>query len=79
VQTFVTVWRLKDPDTLIASIVVGTQWTFVILFVGIGFGVQTHPPEKYYATPTPVRLYRMNHLWFSILIFNLTTVLVLDW
>jgi len=32
---------------------VGIQWIFVILFVAIGFGVHTHPPNEYYATPTP--------------------------
>jgi hypothetical protein len=54
VQTFVTIWWLIPPEKYIAFISVGVQWIFVILFVGIGFGLHTHPPGKYYATPTPV-------------------------
>jgi hypothetical protein len=55
VQTFVTIWWLKDPNKIIARIAVGVQWLFVILFAAIGFGVHTHPPNNYYATPTPVK------------------------
>jgi hypothetical protein len=51
----VTIWWLKAPSKLVTSIFVAIQWLFVILFVGIGFGENTHAPSKYYATPTPVR------------------------
>jgi hypothetical protein len=58
----VTIWWLKAPNKLVASISVAIQWLFVILFVGIGFGENTHPPNKYYATPTPVRPFHTN-IW----------------
>jgi hypothetical protein len=53
VQTFATIWWLHEPSIEAAFVTVGIQWTFVLLFVAIGFGVHTHPPDKYYATPTP--------------------------
>jgi len=53
VQTFWTIWWLKDPRKDIAFICVGIQWTFVFLFVTIGFAVNSGPPGRYYATPTP--------------------------
>lgn len=53
VQTFVTIWWLYVPSIKVAFLIVGVEWIFVILFVAIGFGVNTHPPGRYYATPTP--------------------------
>jgi hypothetical protein len=53
VQTFVAIWWLKSPVTSITSVFVGVQWVFIVLFVAIGFGVHTHPPTTYYATPVP--------------------------
>jgi len=52
-QTFVTIWWLKDPKIPNAFIYVGIQWAFVLLFVIIGFAVNSRPPSKYYSTPTP--------------------------
>jgi len=49
----VTIWWLKKPSRVIAFISVGVQWTFAILFGGIGYGLHTHAPRQYYATPTP--------------------------
>jgi hypothetical protein len=54
VQTFASIWWLHIPTKKTAFIIIGVEWIFVILFVGIGFGVHTHAPGKYYATPTPV-------------------------
>jgi len=53
VQTFASIWWLHIPTKKTAFIIIGVEWIFVILFVGIGFGVHTHAPSKYYATPTP--------------------------
>src|ERR1700683_2467900 len=77
-QTFVTIWWLKDPKIPNAFIYVGIQWAFVLLFVIIGFAVNSRPPSKYYSTPTPVCHCCMIYLSRSILTFYLTTVLVLD-
>lgn len=41
--------------------VIGVQWLFVILFVAIGFGVHTHPPKEYYASPVPVSSHDTNY------------------
>ena len=53
-QTFVTIWWLKNPSKLVALISVGMLWLFVIVFVAVEFAVNTNPPDSYYATPTPV-------------------------
>jgi hypothetical protein len=53
VLTFVAMWWLRNPTIVIASGFIGVQWIFIALFVGIEFGVHTHPPSAYYATPTP--------------------------
>jgi len=53
VQTFVTIWWLKNPSKLVALISVGMLWLFVIVFVAVEFAVNTNPPDSYYATPTP--------------------------
>lgn len=78
-QTFVSLWWLKYPTIQAASWYVGITWVFIILWVGIGFGVHTHPPSEYYATPTPVRPPHVIYLYNFKLRFYLTTVLVLDW
>lgn len=59
VQTFISIWWLKPPAIITASISVFVQWLFIILFVAIGFGGHTSPPSTYYATPTPVRCFPM--------------------
>jgi len=53
VQTFVTIWWLKDPSTIIAIIMTGVVWIFVTLFVAISYALHTHPGKEYYASPTP--------------------------
>jgi len=53
VQTFVTIWWLKDPKKFIAFISVGIQCTLAVLIVGIPYGLHTHPPNNYYVIPTP--------------------------
>jgi hypothetical protein len=58
VQTFVlTKWEIPSQDhiNIVVSICIVFQWLFVILFVGIAFGIHTHEGTEYYATPTPVR------------------------
>lgn len=54
VQTFVTIWWLKDPNKIIALVSIGIQWIFVILIVAIEYALHTHPQREYYAAPTPV-------------------------
>jgi len=53
VQTFVTIWWLKEPNKLMAFVSAGVQWIFGILVVGINYGVHTKPPNEYYAHPVP--------------------------
>jgi len=53
VQTFTTVWWLQYLNRTISVIVNCVTFVFVILWVGIGFGIHTNPPEEYYAVPTP--------------------------
>ena len=71
-----TIWWLKKPNRVIAFISVGVQWTLVILFVGIGYGLHTHAPSQYYATPTPVFHLHVSYMGSTILISY--QVLVLD-
>lgn len=51
-HTFFVVWMRKGMHSLTAaSVVVATKWTFLILWVVIGWAV--HRSETYFA-PTPV-------------------------
>jgi len=54
VQTFLIIWRLKLLNATVSAVVIGIEFSFVILFVGIGFGIHTHPKKEYYAAPVPV-------------------------
>jgi hypothetical protein len=78
VQTFVSIWWLKKPNEVIAAVTIGFEWLFLVLFVGVGFGMHTHPPREYYASPTPVRHYHTIPLCDSMLRIHLMVVLVLD-
>lgn len=59
-QTFVTIWWLKDPSKTIAVVSIVVQWLFAILFVTISYALHTHPGKEYFATPTPVIVF----IWF---------------
>jgi hypothetical protein len=52
-QTFVTIWWIKEPNKPIAFISTGIQWTLSILLVGTRYGMHTKPPHEYYAHPVP--------------------------
>jgi hypothetical protein len=74
-QTFVSIWWLKQPKKSFALIAVGIQWIFAVTFVGVAYGLHSHPPREYYATPTPVCKRCIGFPWFKA---NSLTVLVLD-
>src|ERR1700676_991154 len=73
VQTFATIWWLHEPSIRAAIITITIQWILVILFVDIGFGVHTHPPGKYYATPMPVCCCLIMYTCYPMLIFYLAS------
>lgn len=52
-QTFLKLWRLKYLKRTTSAIIMSAEFIFVILLVGIGFGVYTRLGE-YYAAPIPV-------------------------
>jgi hypothetical protein len=60
------------PRIGIALFAIGAQWLFVILFVAIGFGIHTHPPNEYYASPIPVK--HISHRCTAALILILLLV-----
>jgi len=53
VQTFAAVWWLQYLNRTISVIVNCVTFIFMLLWVGIGFGIHTNPPKEYYAVPTP--------------------------
>lgn len=53
IQTFLTIWWLKYLSRTISLIICLVELLFIVLFVGIGFGIHTRPPNEYYAAPTP--------------------------
>jgi len=53
VQTFLMLWWLQYLKRTTSAIVMGVELIFVILIVGIPFGVYTQSGERFYATPIP--------------------------
>lgn len=74
VQTFLIIWRHKYLNRTISIIVMSLELIFIVLFIGITFGIHTHPKEKYFAAPVPVCV---EHLLFCLCNSNVV-VLVLD-
>jgi hypothetical protein len=54
VQTFLVIWRLKDLNRRVSTIVIFVEAVFLILIIAIPPGIHTHPPTEYYITPAPV-------------------------
>jgi hypothetical protein len=47
-------WWLQYLKKITSAIIMGVELTFVILIVGIPFGVYTQSGERFYAAPIPV-------------------------
>ena len=68
VHTFITVmWRKGKHHRPVAFGIVGVIWFFVILFVGIGVGVNRNKPlSDQYESPTPVSSTATPATWSSL-------------
>jgi len=53
VQTFLIIWRHRYLNRTISIIIMSLELILIVLFIGITFGIHTHPKEKYYAAPAP--------------------------
>jgi hypothetical protein len=54
-HTFATIWYSQGVKSLaFASILVGVQWLFLILFIAISSSIHNAPSKPFYS-PTPVR------------------------
>ena len=74
VQTFLVIWRLKDLNRRVSTIVIFVEAVFLILIIAIPPPIHTHPPTEYYITPAPVL-----HLAVSFLADNLCDSIGAGW
>jgi len=58
VQTFLTIWWLKNLSRTVSAYIIGIESLFLVLLVGIAYGIHTNPKEnRYYAAPVPYWCY----------------------